>query len=85
MLEENCFLNKRILELDLEVQSLETILSKLKKDLEQAEHKTSILGQSLKSSQDGYGIKCMHVNYLQSSSFSNFLTLLGIGKYSKCP
>lgn len=61
MLEENCFLNKRILELDLEVQSLEAIVSKLKNDLEKAEQRTSLLGHSLKTSQDGYEVKSRQV------------------------
>eukprot|EP00026_Physarum_polycephalum_P008149 Phypoly_transcript_08227.p1 GENE.Phypoly_transcript_08227~~Phypoly_transcript_08227.p1 ORF type:complete len:470 (+),score=83.09 Phypoly_transcript_08227:70-1410(+) len=61
MLEENCFLNKRILELDLEVQSLETLLFHMKTDLEKAEQRANLLGQNLRHSQEGYELKSREV------------------------
>jgi len=61
LLEENCNVNKRILQLDMEVHSLEELLTRAKYDLEEAEQKSDTHAKKMEAFRAGYEKKSREV------------------------
>jgi len=61
LVEENCNVNKRILQLDMEVHSLEELLTRAKSDLEKAEQKSEVLVKDMEKFRAGYETKSREI------------------------